>query len=301
MYLCYIDESGTPDIPGNTSHFILAALSLPVWHWRDADREISAIKRRYGLEEAEIHTAWLLRNYLEQSRINNFNALNRKQRSLEVRRYRNNNLLQLQNSNNSRAYRQTKKNYAKTKAYTHLTLEERQDFVAQIADCVSNWGFARLFAECIDKLHFDHQRPQSPVDEQAFEQVISRFEQFLQNTDDSNGQRNYGLVVHDDNDTVKRKHTQLMRDFHRKGTLWTKIERTIETPLFVDSQLTSMVQIADLCGYSLRRFVENGDSVLFDKIYARADRFRDKVVGVRHFTDGGCECAICKGHARRPD
>ena len=33
MYLCYIDESGTSDIPGNTSHLILAGLSLPIWHW----------------------------------------------------------------------------------------------------------------------------------------------------------------------------------------------------------------------------------------------------------------------------
>ncbi|MXW47489.1 MAG: hypothetical protein F4Z97_02385 [Gammaproteobacteria bacterium] len=34
MYLCYVDESGTLDIPDNTSHFVLAALSsenpLPV-------------------------------------------------------------------------------------------------------------------------------------------------------------------------------------------------------------------------------------------------------------------------------
>ena len=74
----------------------------------------------------------------------------------------------------------------------------------------------------------------------------------------------------DDNETVKRKHTQRMRDFHRKGTLWTSIERIIETPLFVDSQLTSMVQIADLCSYSLRQFVEKGETTLFNKIYARA-------------------------------
>lgn len=299
MHICYIDESGTPDIPGNTSHFVLAAISLPIWHWRGADRDISNIKRRYALEEAEIHTAWILRSYLEQSRINKFDKLNRKQRVSEVRRYRNNYLLQLQSSNNHRTYRQIKKNYAKTEAYIHLTIEERRNFIADIADCVSNWGFARLFAECIDKLHFDPQRAQSPVGEQAFEQVISRFEQYLQNTDDTNGQRNFGLVVHDDNDTVKRKHTQLMRDFHRKGTLWTRIERTIETPLFVDSQLTSMVQIADLCGYSLRRFVENGESVLFNKIFARADRIRDTVVGVRHFTDEACQCAICKGHTGR--
>ncbi len=296
MYLCYIDESGTSDIPGNTSHFVLAGLSLPIWHWRDADREITIIKRRYGLDNAEIHTAWMLRKYLEQTRINNFNNLSRMQRESEVRRYRTRELLRLQNSNNSRTYHQTRKNYAKTEAYIHMTLQERQNFLAEIADCVSRWGFARLFAECIDKIHFDPQRAQSPVDEQAFEQVISRFEQYLQNTDDTNGQRNYGLIVHDNNETVEKKHTQLMREFQRKGTLWTRIERIIETPLFVDSQLTSMVQIADLCSYSLRRFVENGETTLFNKIYTRADRNRRRVVGVRHFTDAGCQCAICKGH-----
>ena len=44
MYLCYVDESGTPDIPGNTSHFVLAGISTPVWHWKNCDQEIRAIK-----------------------------------------------------------------------------------------------------------------------------------------------------------------------------------------------------------------------------------------------------------------
>ena len=134
------------------------------------------------------------------------------------------------------------------------------------------------------------------VDEQAFEQIVSRFETYLQKTDDTQGQRNFGLIVHDNNETVERKHTLLMREFHRKGTLWVDIERIIETPLFVDSQLTSMVQIADLCAYSLRRFLENGERQLFDQIYTRADRYLGRVVGVRHFTDETCQCAICTGH-----
>ena len=296
MYLCYIDESGTPDIPGNTSHFVLAGVSLPIWHWRDTDREITIIKARYGLEDTEIHTAWLLRKYLEQSRITNFETLNRVQRRSEVRKLRTAHLLQLQNSNQSKAYRQTRKNYEHTNPYIHLTLQERQDFVAEIADCVSNWGFARLFAECIDKIHFDPARTPRSVNEQAFEQVISRFEQYLQNIGDTNGQRNYGLIVHDNNETVARKHTQLMRRFHQTGTLWINIQRIIETPLFVDSQLTSMIQIADLCCYSLRRFLENGETNLFNRVYARADRNHGRVVGVRHFTNPECQCLICMAH-----
>ena len=87
-----------------------------------------------------------------------------------------------------------------------------------------------------------------------------------------------------------------MRDFHRKGTLWTNVERIIETPLFVDSQLTSMVQIADLCAYALRRFLENNENRLFDHIFARADRYQNRVVGVRHYTDAACQCTICLAH-----
>ena len=46
MYLYYTDESGTSDIPGNTSHFVLAGVSIPIWHWRDADGEVIAIEQR---------------------------------------------------------------------------------------------------------------------------------------------------------------------------------------------------------------------------------------------------------------
>jgi len=55
-----------------------------------------------------------------------------------------------------------------------------------------------------------------------------------------------------------------MKQFHQKGTLWTRINNIIETPLFVESQLTSMIQIADVCAYALRRYLENGEEELFD-------------------------------------
>ena len=296
MHLCYIDESGTSDIPGNTSHFVLAGVSIPIWHWRQADREISAIKARYDLQEAEIHTAWILRKYLEQSRISDFEQLSRDQRRATVTSERTAQLLQLQKQNRPKAYRQAKKNYAQTGAYIHLTLTERQHFINDVADCVSAWGFARLFAECIDKVHFNPQIARPSLDEQAFEQLISRFERYLQNIDGPNDQRAFGLLVHDNNETVARKHTRMMRTFHQSGTVWIDIQRIIETPLFVDSKLTSMVQIADLCSYSLRRYVENGEGNLFAKIHARADRHLDRVVGVRHFTNEACQCTICCDH-----
>ena len=126
MHLCYIDESGTSSIPGNTSHFVLAGLAIPIWLWSDCDEALNSIKQRYFLENAEIHTAWILRKYYEQVQISGFNSLNYDQRRYEVKKLRNSHLLRLQRSNNRSAYSQTKKNYQKTEAYIHLTYEERQ-------------------------------------------------------------------------------------------------------------------------------------------------------------------------------
>lgn len=61
MRLCYIDESGTPDLPGNTSHYVLAGLAVPAWHWKTCDLDLRKLKAAYGLQDAEIHTGWILR------------------------------------------------------------------------------------------------------------------------------------------------------------------------------------------------------------------------------------------------
>ncbi len=108
MYLCYIDESGTPEVPGTTTHFVLAGIAIPIWHWHDADREVINILRKYGLEQEELHTAWILRKYLEQSRIANFDDLNWQLRRSAVERERSRYLLQLQKSQRHATYQQGK-------------------------------------------------------------------------------------------------------------------------------------------------------------------------------------------------
>lgn len=296
MHICYIDESGTSSIPGNTSHFVLAGLSVPIRHWKDCDKIISALKGYAGLAQAEIHTAWMMRKYSEQNKVPNFSSLNFPQRRYQVDQLRKAELFRLQKLSNSKHYQQTKKNYRETDAYIHLTHEERKRFLREIAERVSGWNFARLFAECIDKIHFDPARHTYNVDETAFDQIVSRFEQYLNEVEKRTGSPSYGLLVHDNNPTVAKKHTRLMQTFHRKGTLWTGIHRIIETPLFVESDLTSMVQIADLIAYALRRYLENGESELFDLLFQRADRRGGIAVGVRHFTNLKCGCKICAAH-----
>jgi hypothetical protein len=306
MHLCYLDESGTPDIGGNTSHYVLAGLAIPIWHWKDCERELGKIRKKYGLDsDEEIHTAWMLRVYLEQTKIPNFESLSSAERRIKADAYRQAEILRIQRLPTAKEQlKQTKKTYRLTNPYIHLTLSQRKAFLIEIARCVSQWGFARLYAECIDKIAYpalnNKRQPheQRTIDEQALEQVVSRFENHLRIIS-AKGNQAHALLIHDNNETVCRKHTALMKKFHAKGTLWTNMQHIVETPLFVNSELTSMVQIVDLCAYALRRYLENKEDELFDLIYVRADRKDNwaktahKVVGVRHYSSMACKCKIC--------
>jgi len=75
MYLCYVDESGTPDVPGNTSHYVLAGLAIPADMWKQCDHDLQGIRSRYGLGDSELHVAWLLRSCPEHDRVPEFAAI----------------------------------------------------------------------------------------------------------------------------------------------------------------------------------------------------------------------------------
>ena len=215
--------------------------------------------------------------------------MTRAERQASVQTARTAELLRLQRVNRNQ-YQQTRKNYNKTIEYTHLTFDERREAVKELAECISSWGEARLFAECIDKIHFNPAKTATTIVDQAFEQIVSRFEPFLVT------RSSFGLLIHDNNETVAKRHTAMMKRFLRTGTLWTGIKHIIDTPMFVDSQLTSMVQMADICGYALRRYLENQETELFDLVFQRADKVVNTAVGVRHFTKDDCRCKICSTH-----
>ena len=295
MFFCYLDESGTPEIPGTSSHYILVGLSIPVKYWQKVEQDINSIKHKYGLHDKEIHTAWLRRRYIEQRKISNFDLLPIDKRIFEIEKYRRAELLRLQKVNNKQ-YSQTKKNYKETTDYIHLTLEERENFLLEIASAISGWNFATLFAECIDKISFDPRRSAMSISEQAFMQVVTRFDFYLLNCTKEMNEKQYGLLLHDNNLTVEKKHAELMKSFQKKGTLWKDINHIIETPLFVNSGLTNMIQLADLCAYAIRRYLENNENELFDLVFQRVDIKNGKRVGIRHFPGSGCNCVICQSH-----
>lgn len=290
MYICYLDESGTVERTGATGHFVLVGLAVLAEAWKAKDEQIDAIKGKYGLTDCEIHTAWMLREYPEQKTIANFGAMDfeeRRRQCLAARR------LNIARSRTNKKQTELLKNYKKTQAYIHLTKDERVACLRELADLIGSWADARIFAEAQSKQHIGGAGDFGI----AFEQVVTRFNTCLRNIGGM-----LGLLVQDNNPTVAGRLTAQMRKFHREGTAWTKeIDRIVETPMFVDSELTSMVQMADLAAYAVRRFFDNGEEDLFDRIGPAFDRKGGRLVGVRHYTtrQHNCACRVCVEHGRR--
>jgi hypothetical protein len=169
MHLCYIDESGVPELNQGTTHFVLLGLSIEAWDWRGQDRSVSIIKRKFGLGDAEIHTGWMTRRYLAQERIPNFQTLDSPARRLQVRKEREAHLIKEDALKGSNAARELRKSYRKTDAYIHLTLDQRRDCLKELADLIGGWGNTRIFGHSIDKTCFSAAVPPAiPPREEAF-------------------------------------------------------------------------------------------------------------------------------------
>lgn len=290
MYICYLDESGTIEAKDASKHFVLVGLAIPATAWKDKDSQVDAIKKRYGLGVSEIHTAWMLREYPEQNVISNFKDSDYATRRRLVIAQRTQNLARPRSARQSRSI---SVNYRKSDAYIHLTKDERRACIQELADLIGSWADARLFSEAQQKSSL----PAGDGDfEEAFEQVVTRFNTCLRNIGGI-----HGILVQDNNETMAKRLTRLMRKFHRDGTTWARdIDFVVETPMFVDSELTSMVQLADLCAYAIRRFFDHGEDDLLSRVSTIFDRNLDRLVGIRHYTRADkCECKICVEHGRR--
>jgi hypothetical protein len=291
MHILYVDESGVEQIGAGSTHFVLLGLAIPAQSWKSLDTALENIKADYDLRGAEIHTAWMHRRYTEQESIAGFEKLDAAARRAAAEtaiRGRAGRVGVLGDKKKITAYRREAKAIG---PYLHLAREERLQCLEDLAREVASWTEVRVFADAISKPDFPQGRF-TPY-EMAFEQVLTRFQSYL------SAKRSTGIVVHDNNATAAPRLTRLARKFHEDGTFYREITDIVETPLFVDSSLTSMIQMADLCAFALRRLVENNEVRLWDVVEARVDRRGTTCVGVRHYTGRRpCTCRLCISHGR---
>jgi hypothetical protein len=292
VYILYLDESGVPELNAGTSHFVLLGIAVRMDQWKTIDANIEREKSAFDLQDIEIHAGWMARRYSEQESVPNFEALSRSERRIATTSAIKKRAGVLGVSGAAKKMKSYRLESRKITPYIHLTRAERKQCLEATANELAGWSEVRIFADAISKSDFTLGR-YSPY-EMAFEQIVSRFQTFLAK------QGSLGLIVSDNNATAAPRLTALSRKFHKDGTLYKDIVNIVETPLFVDSGLTSMIQMADLCSYALRRFIENNEQALWRIVEPRVDQLNGALVGVRHYTaKRQCTCPICVAHGRK--
>jgi len=138
------------------------------------------------------------------------------------------------------------------------------------------WGlFGVVVGKCATELG-----DRDPI-EYAFEQICSRFDNFLKRLHHSgNSQR--GLIILDKSSQETRLQT-LATEFRTLGHSWGVAHNLADVPLFVDSKATRCIQYADLVAYAMWRKFEHNDSEFFDAISGRFDSEGGIVHGLRHY------------------
>lgn len=112
----------------------------------------------------------------------------------------------------------------------------------------------------------------SPRDcvEYAFEQVVSRFDQYLHRLHKQKNTQRGILIL--DKSTYETSIQSLATTFRTVGHQWGVLNNLSEVPLFLDSKASRMVQLADLIAYSVFRKYQHNDDRFYNIIEPCFDR-----------------------------
>ena len=159
----------------------------------------------------------------------------------------------------------------------------------------------KLFAVAV---HKTHRAPNDPV-EYEFEKICNRFNlqlaRFFKRAGKSPAEAQRGLVVMDKSDNYESALQSLARTFRIHGTRWGGLRNLAEVPMFVDSQASRIIQIADLTAWAVWRRYEYQDTRYFDKIISRFDSEGGVIHGLVHSTPDNedCACPACLSRSIR--
>ena len=172
--------------------------------------------------------------------------------------------------------------------------EERRAVIKDALLTVSTLrGQWELFGVVVDKRTLS---TEDPV-EYAFEQISSRFDQFLGRLYRQKYPPQRGLIVLDkpEKSTQETRLQSLASDFRTFGNRWGTMRNLVDVPVFVDSKATRLIQYADLVSYALWRKFEHNDPDFFGAISDFFDSEGGIVHGLHHFRNlsDPCDCPGC--------
>jgi hypothetical protein len=127
----------------------------------------------------------------------------------------------------------------------------------------------------------------------AFEDLCSRFDLFLKRVH-ATGDRQRGLIILDKS-SYETSLQNMAKNFRSFGTRWNVIRNLADTPVFIDSKASRLVQLADHIAYAVFRRYEVSDASYFDIIANRFDEEDGRIHGLVHLHKNiaNCMCVAC--------
>jgi hypothetical protein len=280
--------------------------------WFALNQRIQTLKNRYCPtgHTFELHVKQFAVEIREQDQIPDFENMSWTERQFQVLQIRQN---RIDKAPNQQEKTRLAAKYRKTAPFIHLTRAERSRLLGDALDLVGGHDGIHLFAEAIAKNHPAVVAQHVDPVQQAFTQMVSRFDAFLQRRHrwklarTSRASMDNGLLVLDEDHSTESDLRNRFDAFREYGHPWGQLRHVIDVPFFASSQQLGGLQLADVCVYALRRYLDTDaipdshEEYNFLRVFHRFDRENaGKLHGLRHFVPAGsCNCLICRerGHA----
>lgn len=138
----------------------------------------------------------------------------------------------------------------------------------------------RLFAAVVDKEKL--QSNESPIDI-AFEQVAARFDHLLTRLNQRAGRTQERGLILCDKASNELSIQAVARKFKYEGHQWGRTRNYAEVPVFLDSENSRLIQLADLVAYSIYQHYAHDFKAYFDVIKTCFDSENGRVHGLYEY------------------
>lgn len=129
--------------------------------------------------------------------------------------------------------------------------------------------------------------------ERALEEIFMRFDEFLTRLHHG-GESHRALVVADES-SYERLVQSLVPRWKVSGTRGGRLHSFAEVPLYVDSQASRLVQVADFVAWATWHYYEHGHTEFFQRVHKRFDAAEGVQHGMTHLNRRHryCSCQAC--------
>lgn len=163
-----------------------------------------------------------------------------------------------------------------TGVWRGIARQKREEVFDAVLDYIANRYPDKfiLFGAVLDK----NVVQTAPLSEELFTQITSRFDMFLKRLYAQKQVPARGIAIFDKS-TSEQQFQILSQLFQKTGNHWGQtLANFAEVPLFLDSRMSRLIQLADIIAYSIFRFYEHNDNTYFSKIRHCFDKDKSGIV-----------------------